>query len=279
MTIPYAISVGIADVRCDPSPSSELVTQALMNVRATADTITDEWTHVTLPDYTGWVRTNELADPIERGFCKVGEGCATPLDLVAVVTVPHTSLYTNATKDEIMGKIYLSTVLPLLDTTHHTRLQVALPNKHTGWIARETASIRRSSEIYPSASIDVVTTYAQSFLGRPYLWGGTSWEGIDCSGFVQLCYRMGGNILPRNADQQHDALSYNVEREKMQKGDLIFFGRNAITHVGLALNHQEYIHAEGQNHHHILTNSFDPTSPRYDQRLCEIVRAIKRVRP
>ncbi len=278
MTTTYAIAVGLADIYSEPSSSSERVTQALMNTRAIANTTAGDWSHITLPDYSGWIRTSELGEPVIKGFCKVGASCSTPLDVVAVVTTTHTSLYNDATGDEANGTIYLSTVLPLLDVSHLQRLQVALPDERTAWLSRTEANIRQSVDVYPRTFLHIVTTYARAFLGRPYLWGGTSWEGLDCSGFVQLCYRMGGYLLPRDADQQHDFLTQSVKRDEMEEGDLIFFGTKAITHVALALNQKEYIHAEGQHYQRVLINSFDPADAHYNQRLSKIVWAIKRVR-
>lgn len=277
MSFTYAISVGVADVRRDPDPDSELVTQALMNRSAVSGEVRDDWTHVTLSDYEGWVRSNELDEPTIKGFTKVGEHCATPLHLVAVVTATHTPLYTQAHGDETMGELYLSTALPLLDTTDSERLQVVMPGERTAWLAREAADIRQQEKTYPKEALSVVTTYAREFLGVPYLWGGTSWQGIDCSGFVQLCYRMGGFILPRDADQQHDALAQSIAREEMQEGDLIFFGRSSITHVALALSHKDYIHAEGNNYNRVLINSFDDADAHFDRRLLDLVWGIKRV--
>jgi cell wall-associated NlpC family hydrolase len=275
MTITCAVSVGVADVRCNPDPTSELVTQALLNMPAVAGDICGEWTRVTLPDYEGWIHTEELAEPPVRGFCKVGEHCATPLDLVAVVAATHTPLYADPAGDEARSSVYLSTVLPLLDTTRLERLQVALPGGDSAWLARDAINVRRGAAPYPQQPVSVVTSYARAFLGVPYLWGGTSCKGIDCSGFVQLCYRMGGYIIPRDANQQHDALPQRVEREEMREGDLIFFGRQHITHVGLALNNKEYIHSEGS--HGVIINSFDPAHAHYNQHLAEIVWALKRV--
>jgi gamma-D-glutamyl-L-lysine dipeptidyl-peptidase len=67
----YVISVGVADVRRDPDPSSELVTQALMNTPVILGENAGEWKYITLTDYTGWVRTDELEEPIVKGFCKL----------------------------------------------------------------------------------------------------------------------------------------------------------------------------------------------------------------
>lgn len=278
MTTTYAIAVGLADIHSEPSSSSERVTQALMNTPAIADTATGDWSHITLPDYSGWIRTSELGAPVIKGFCKVDASCSSPLEVVAVVTTTHIPLYKDATSDEANGTIYLSTALPLLDVTQPQRLLVALPDERSAWLSRTDASIRQGTDTYPRTPLDTVTTCARAFLGRPYLWGGTSWEGLDCSGLVQLCYRMGGDLLPRDADQQHDFLTQSVRKDEMEEGDLIFFGSKAITHVALALNHQEYIHAEGQNYQRVLINSFDPAAAHYHQRLSEIVWAIKRVR-
>ncbi len=273
----YAVSAGVADIRRYPDAESELVTQALLNTPAQAGEIDGGWTHVALSDYEGWIRTSELEEPVSKGFCKVGETCSTPLSLFAVVTSPYASLYTHMQGDDILHMAYLSTALPLLDTTHPERVQVALPGEQTAWLERGKVDIRQQESVYPLTSTRTITTYARAFLNRPYLWGGTSWEGIDCSGFVQLCYRMGGYIIPRDADQQHDFLSHCVKREDIQEGDLIFFGSEAITHVAMALNNQEYIHAEGQNYNHVVINSFDPTTEHYYPRLDEIVWAVKRV--
>jgi len=277
MTISYVVAVGVADVRREPDAHSELVTQALMNVTARGDRTEGEWTHVQLVDYAGWIRTDQLEEPIIKGFCKVGETCGTPLELVAVIIETHVPVYVEAQGTEKLAIIYLSTALPVLDITVEQRVQVALPGERTGWLQRESVAIRQRDGAYPRADVAAVTTYARKFLDRPYLWGGTSWEGIDCSGFVQLCYRMGGYILPRDADQQHDFLPHSVKRQEMQLGDLIFFGAKQITHVALALNNREYIHAEGQNYDKVLINTFDPIAEHYYPRLDEIVWDIKRV--
>ena len=248
-----------------------------MNMTAVASETSGDWTHITLPDYSGWVHTRQLEEPIARSFCQVGETCSTPLPLFAVVTTTRTPLYENATGNATVGNAYLSTALPLLDTTAHERVQVALPGEDSAWLDRTAIAVREHASLYSRSSIRVVTTHARSFLNVPYLWGGTSYEGIDCSGFVQLCYRMGGYIIPRDADQQHDFLSHSVQRPDLREGDLIFFGAKAITHVGMALNDHEYIHAEGQNYNHVVINSFLPGDPHYYPRLDNIVWAIKRV--
>ena len=275
----FVVAVSVADVRREPDADSELVTQALLNVPVVSGGVSGAWTHVTLRDYSGWIRTEELENPIIHGFCEGGVGtCGVPLPYSLVVTVPQAPVYAQESGEEKLTDVYLSTVLPYIDLAHPHRLHVALPGNTDGWIPREAVDVRKQDDLFPLHDMKVVTDYAKAFLGVPYLWGGTSYRGIDCSGFVQLCYRMGGNILPRDADQQHDALPLSVQQEEMQTGDLIFFGSKRITHVAMALNRHEYIHAEGQAFNRVVINSFDPQHPDYNVRLASIVWGLKRVR-
>jgi gamma-D-glutamyl-L-lysine dipeptidyl-peptidase len=273
----YVISTAIADVRAHPDPTSELVTQALMNTPVKLGENSGEWTFITLSDYEGWVRNDELEEPIVKGFCKVGDCCGTPLHFVAVINTTRTPLYSDSKSDNVLGYAYLSTMLPLRDITEASRVQVALPGERTAWLARVTVEISKQKTAFSRSSVAAITRYARGFLGVSYLWGGTSYEGIDCSGFTQLCYRMGGYVIPRDAHQQHAFLRQSVDRNHLQEGDLIFFGRREITHVALALNNQEYIHSEGQLYNCVTINSFDPTNDHYDYRLDEIYWGAKRV--
>ncbi|GCE27723.1 NLP/P60 [Dictyobacter alpinus] len=279
LTQNFIIATSVADIRHDPDPEAELVTQALMNMPAIAGEASGEWTHVQLTDYSGWIRTSELDFPIVRGVCEGDEGtCGVALPYSVVVTETHTPVYAHAQGDEKLFDIYLSTILPYIDLAHPQRLRIALPGEQEGWIAREAVDIRSNSELYPRKDLSTVIEYAKAFLDIPYLWGGTSWRGIDCSGFVQLCYRMGGNTIPRDADQQYDFLPQSVERQDMQPGDLIFFGSKSITHVGMAISSCEFIHAEGQDFNRVVITSFDPQHADYHARLDSIVWGIKRVR-
>ena len=84
---------------------------------------------------------------------------------------------------------------------------------------------------------DLVAT-ARRFLGVPYLWGGMTVHGIDCSGFVSQVYHANGVVLPRDADLQfEDPTAAAVERSALQPGDLVFFGKDAkhISHVGMSV--------------------------------------------
>jgi cell wall-associated NlpC family hydrolase len=114
---------------------------------------------------------------------------------------------------------------------------------------------------------DKLISDASSLIGVPYLWGGTSPKGVDCSGFVQSVFFRNGLILQRDASLQvlHGK---NVEisegKSQLTKGDLLFFGSDKnnkvhVTHVALYIGNNEYINSSGR----VIINSLDSTKSNY----------------
>lgn len=123
---------------------------------------------------------------------------------------------------------------------------------------------------------DLMVRYAHQLLGSPYLWGGRTAFGIDCSGFVQLCAQAAGVMLPRDASQQvnHGDLVYFLPEAKT--GDLAFFGNDEenITHVGMVIDSEHIIHASGQVRIDYLDQSgiFNKDKNKHTHRLVAIKR-------
>lgn len=131
----------------------------------------------------------------------------------------------------------------------------------------------------PSKNNDDLIKSALKFLGAPYLWGGKSIWGVDCSGFVQVVFQIHGINLSRDAYQQAElgeAIEFN---DMIEAGDLAFFSKDnePISHVGICLNKEQIIHASGKvridklDHHGI----FNVDNQSYSHNL-RIVKRIKK---
>lgn len=131
-------------------------------------------------------------------------------------------------------------------------------NTSQGAILLSMGSEVNSEKINPSfLNVETVSETAKQFLNVPYLWSGRSFFGIDCSGFVQLIYKVHGVSLPREAQQQSEIGEVLSFVEESKPGDLAFFENEEgkITHVGMMLNNQEIIHAYGK----VRIDSLDST--------------------
>jgi cell wall-associated NlpC family hydrolase len=106
----------------------------------------------------------------------------------------------------------------------------------------------------------------------PYVWGGKSPKGFDCSGLVQFVFGLHGVRLPRDSDQQY---ACGVRVRDPAPGDLLFFGREGVSHVGVALGGRDFLHARGE----VRRNSLDPASPLHDAELAALLLGARRVLP
>jgi len=132
---------------------------------------------------------------------------------------------------------------------------------------------------------DNIEQTARSFLGRPYLWGGNSPRGLDCSGFTKLVFFLHGIDLRRNASQQArqgTEVPLDAGLSRLRKGDLLFFGRRArgdqqarITHAGIYLGDKLFIHSAER----VRISSLDPDSPLCDTERLGKLLAARRVLP
>lgn len=107
----------------------------------------------------------------------------------------------------------------------------------------------------PSVDIEhSILSYAEDYLNTPYLWGGKSPFGIDCSGITQIIYRLFGMNLPRNASEQVEC-GMEVSFEDLQAGDLAYFkGKSGkVTHVGILDGNSHIYHASGHVRKDLLT--------------------------
>lgn len=116
-------------------------------------------------------------------------------------------------------------------------LEVAFANGEYGWMQRGDL------EVLKLRTLEEMIALSHKFIELPYIWGGSSSEGFDSSGYIQTLYKQVGVLLPRDSSLQ--AISKDIIPLKFpeQPGDLVFFGKERIMHVGLYLGEGKFIHA------------------------------------
>lgn len=118
----------------------------------------------------------------------------------------------------------------------------------------------------------------EQYLGTEYRWGGKAPMGVDCSGFVFMCYMLNGYLLPRCARPVPERNFEPVDFEDLQPGDLIRF--NNANHIAISLGGKEYMHSTSRDWAYgVVKSSFDETSPLYLAGMRERVVLCERVVP
>jgi cell wall-associated NlpC family hydrolase len=223
----FEISDAIVPLRGEPFSGASLLTQALKNERVTIYDRNDEgwaWGQLNSDGYVGWLPDRALSKPSAAPTHKI--------TAIRTFVFPGPSIKLPPVDTLLLGTT--------LDVTREdgafavTREGWYLPLPHVGRIDRNE---------------DDFVAVAERFAGTPYLWGGKSSLGIDCSGLVQVALNAAGTGCPRDSDMQQDSLGRALdaaESKKWQRGDLIFW----TGHVAIVRDADSIVHA---NAHHMAT--------------------------
>ena len=278
------VVVAVANMYSGPSDQSAVVSQAIYGSNVTLLTARGEWSRIQTADrYRGWVPSRQLR------LVQNGAGYAT-----AGVIVQVESLFANLYREPditrhkpVLTIPFESRLVVIADGSgtdengsgerkpeskgsHDGWLQIRLPDKRSAWIqASDVVSDPKPLSIAESLEL------AKRFLGLPYLWGGRSSFGYDCSGFTQMLVRVRGINMPRDADQQAAWTgAIAVDRKDLQPGDLLFFGaaRDKITHTGMYIGDGQFIHDTTNGHPVIQISRLD------DQPWTQLLVASRRVK-
>jgi cell wall-associated NlpC family hydrolase len=232
-----------ANMHSAPSVDSDVVSQAIYGTNLEILEDKNNWSRVRTPDeYSGWIYKAFLARA-DHPYASSGR--------VATVTSLFASLYREAsiTKHQPVTTVPFETKLEVLAEStvgEHQWLQVSLPDGRSAWLQSGDATLNPEK-----LSIRAMVDLSRRFVGLPYLWGGTSTFGFDCSGFTQMLERQRGIIMPRDADLQAAWTGVvPVDRAGLRAGDLLFFGASEkkITHTGLYIGNGEFVNATAHLH-------------------------------
>lgn len=202
-------NVSVAPLRADASDKAEIVSQILYGESITVLEINNHWTRVQL-DYDGY------------------EGWM------------DTKQYSEISDQNLQNRrINMITENFQSSIVHDGKILLSMGSE----VSFETIITQR----FGDARVDLTTT-AKEFINVPYLWGGRSFFGVDCSGFTQLVFKANGRKIPRDAYQQAEIGKVLDFVEESQAGDLAFFenSEGRVIHVGMMLNNRQIIHASGK---------------------------------
>ena len=226
------VNTSVANVYAEPTFASEVVTQAILGETPKVLDQRGKWFKLEQWDgYQGWVYHFCLAKNPQ--FLAQEEWVSVNAPTTPIREAPSDAA--PALRDAVFGAR-----LPLLDHSEPW-VQVALPDGQSGWLHNEPLALTGTRR-------DQVVRIAMRFLGVPYMWGGKTPKGFDCSGFVQTCFKAVGVPLPRDAHPQSEFGDLpTVTIDDARPGDLLFFSDQGprVTHVAIALGDGGIIHAAG----------------------------------
>ena len=232
---PMQVSAPVVDLRGEPRMDSGPQTQMIFgdSVRVFEEMDGWSWVQAERDGYTGYVSSAALERP---------SGEATHM-----VVVPRTFVYPGSDLRFPHTKaLSLGSRLRIVGAAETRGTKYALLESGEALIASHLAPVSEHAADY--------VTVAETLLHTPYLWGGTSGFGIDCSGLVQLCMWVAGRKVLRDSDMQQEALGESVEPDanysNLQRGDLVFWKG----HVAICASPDMLIHASG----HTMTVTLEP---------------------
>lgn len=258
------VTVSVCNIRSKPGHSSEMSTQAILGTPVRILKKSGSWIYVQTPDrYLGWVDDDAV-------FQTDSAGMAAWRGSKRVIYLPLSGTGMNPETGEAVTDLVAGSILKLGETSVKG-LSLEMPDGRKLNIPAGEAMDFDLWKSKSNPSFETISRCAKSLAGRPYLWGGTSSKGVDCSGFVKTVYFLNGIVLARDASLQFRHGGFTDPQagyRQLKPGDLVFFGRKAegdrpakATHVGIYLQDGAYINSSG----YVRIDSFDPTQKNFSQ--------------
>jgi len=270
------VTLSVINLRKEPNHASELVSQAIMGTPFKILKENDSWIQVQTPDnYIGWTQelSVKLMDQKEMDDWKKSP---------KVIYLENTGWLYDTTLERagVVGDLVGGNILKITGESNGY-VNLVLPDGRKGYADKQKVMNYDEWKNKNLCTAESVCKTALTYIGIPYLWGGSSAKGADCSGFVQSVFFRNGLILERDASlQAKHGLTVDISDgfKRLKKGDLLFFGSKEngishVNHVALYLGNYEYINSSGR----VMINSLDPTKINYNGSRMSTLLGAKRV--
>jgi hypothetical protein len=261
------INLSVANIRSKPDHPAELVTQAILgtpiNILKKGE---DGYYLVQTPDgYISWLDNDGFTSMKETEFRSWQNS-----DKLIYLNEYGFSFSEPDISSQHVSDLVAGNLLKFVAEDGMFYI-INYPDGREAFVKKDEAKLFNewNNSLNPTGETILETAY--SFMGIPYLWGGTSTKGMDCSGFTKTVYFLNGIILARDASQQvntGELVDTEDGWKNLQAGDLLFFGRKAlgdrkerITHVAIYIDDGDFIHAAGR----VRINSFNKSKTYYSK--------------
>lgn len=260
------VEVSVCNIRYSPKHGGELATQALMGTPVRIlEKENNGWLLIQTPDqYIAWVDRGAISMMNKEA---IDRWKAVPK---VVYTQDYGSAYTEPEQESTTVSDLVAGCMTELIAENGDFYQVLFADNRKGFVLKKEAKIYHEWLTSLRASEENIIKTSKRLMGVPYLWGGTSFKGVDCSGFTKTVYFLNGIILPRDASQQAmigKTIDKSGDWGDLKPGDLLFFGEKRddgserVVHVALWLGNGEFIHASDK----VRVSSVISTATNYDE--------------
>ena len=270
----------VINLRLAPAFAAEMGTQVLMGTPVRILETVHGWSNIVTPEgYKAWTTEESVLQMSSAGYA--AWKAAPKVIINTYFTLVRSSPSVNA---EVVSDVVWGDILRYQGTTGKYA-KVMLPDGREGYLLKQSTLPFKKWLARAKPTAARILSTAKLFIGFPYLWGGTSIKGMDCSGLTKTCFYLNGVVLPRDASQQAltgENVDISNDLSSLRPADLLFFGsmkenKQHVSHVGIYIGNGEFIHSSGTVH----ISSLLPGSMNFDaynlKRLIRAQRLLTRI--